>query len=602
MGSKACRCIAWSLIALLAVVGPVWSQVHFGEDEGTSTNTISDPGAGSSCAGNPCPGQTCNEVDGQCVGTVTLQPPMGSPLLTLNADQLARFEAGAADFNSDFAVGDGLGPIFNQTSCGACHSNPLGGAGSITVNRFGQIDGATLAFDPLAELGGSLQQSQAISDDCAETIPFPPANVVARRLTNSALGFGLVEALSDESIQANETNPPSGAVSGRARIVDVLESPGETRVGRFGWKSQLATVLSFSGDAALNEMGMTNRIVPNENAPNGDLDVLAACDTVDDPEDFADANGLHFIDRVTDFQRFLAPPPQTPRSGMTGEALFAQIGCADCHVQSFVTPTNMDDESDDEDDEQENDLFENKMIYPYSDFLIHDMGFNGDFIADGDAGITEMRTAPLWGMRSRDPLWHDGRVAGGDLSFRVLFPGGIIDQHNADGSEAQPSAQAFLALTTEEQGQVINFLDSLGRREFDMDGNDIIDEFDAAIALSCFTGDGAGTVSPDEVCAIADVDQDQDVDDNDLLLLDVALGLPSPGSDTGDDEAGDGGDVGGPWQLGHESSAPNQDGMLFDVSAHGVEIPEDEETVQGQAPEKRPASKGAARIRVHRGL
>ena len=159
----------------------------------------------------------------------------------------------------------------------------------------------------------------------------------------------------------------------------------------------------------VQEMGITNRFLPFDNDPNGiDPPELAGCDTVpDDPtgmtyEDNLDlGNGVdrEFIDVVTDFQRFMVPPPQTPRSGMAGEALFAQIGCADCHVPTFVTA----------DDPGLEDVLRNREIHPYSDFLLHDMGLNADGIAQGDATIRELKTPPLWGLRLRPELWHDGR-------------------------------------------------------------------------------------------------------------------------------------------------------------------------------------------------
>jgi len=95
-----------------------------------------------------------------------------------------------------------LGPIFNQNSCASCHNNPVGGSGTITVTRFGFFDGESGTFDPLANLGGSVLQSQAISIACQETVP-ALANVVTVHTTPSALGFGLVEAIADADIAAN---------------------------------------------------------------------------------------------------------------------------------------------------------------------------------------------------------------------------------------------------------------------------------------------------------------------------------------------------------------------------------------------------------------
>ena len=429
------------------------------------------------------------------------QPPMGAPLNGLTATQLQRFDDGKVDFSTVLSVSNGLGPIFNQTNCASCHNNPVGGPGSITVTRFG-LDNGKGGFDPLTGLGGTLLQQGAIAPGASEVVP-AVANVTSLRITPSALGAGLVEAIPDAAIAANETNQQSSGVSGVVHWVQTLEDPtGPARAGRFGWKSQIATVLSFSGDAAQNELGLTNRLLPTENAPNGNLAVLQQFDTVADPEDGPDMNGLHFIDRITDFQRYLAAPPQTPKSGMTGESIFNSVGCAECHVASYTTSNDPALEP----------AIRNQVIRPYSDFLLHDMGLAADFIADGAAGVSELRTPSLWGVRNRDPLWHDGRVAGGTLETRILSVGGIIDLHNAFGSESQSSAQAFLALSSADQLAVVAFLDSLGRREFDSNGDNMLDRTD----LDAFVAAMGGTYTADDPEAVFDFDQNGSVDNVDL--------------------------------------------------------------------------------------
>jgi CxxC motif-containing protein (DUF1111 family) len=434
------------------------------------------------------------------------QPKMGAPLAGLTPAQLQRFQTGRADFTRVITVNEGLGPIFNQTSCASCHNNPIGGPGSIKVFRFGFDDGKG-NFDPLTALGGTLLQGQTINVACSEVIP-PVANVVAQRVTPSALGLGLIEAIADADIVARETTPPSPTVSGRVHWVHELENPtGPLRAGRMGWKAQLATVLSFSGDATQNELGITNRLLPTENAPNGNTALLAQFDTVADPEDGPNAQGQHFIDRITDFQRYLAAPPQTPRQGMTGEALFTSVGCANCHTPSFTTRNDPALEP----------AIRNQVIKPYSDFLLHDMGIAADFIFDGAATGNELRTPSLWGVRNRVPLWHDGRVAGGTLQSRMLGTGGVIELHNAFGSEAQPSAQAFLALSSADQLRVVAFLDSLGKAEFDDNGDNVRNRLD----LPGFLAARAQTapISPDSPFAVHDFDRDGDVDQADLTVF-----------------------------------------------------------------------------------
>ena len=444
------------------------------------------------------------------IGQVELQPRMGDAISGLDAAYTARFEAGAQLYNTSLIAEDGLGPIFNKQSCANCHNNPVGGHGSQTVIRFGMEDKKE-GFIELEEYGGSLLQVSGIDLACAEELP-PMANIVADRLTIGMLGYGLVEAIADADLLALESSGPG--VSGRANIVPLLEDPTTTRVGRFGWKSQLATILSFSGDAAREEMGLTNRLIPTENDPNGILPpAISECDTVPDPEDGPDAEGFHFIDRVSDFQRFLAAPPQTPRSGMRGEQLFNQVGCAQCHNASFTTANDPSLEP----------FLRNKTIRPYSNFLLHNMGLASDFIAQAGAGQYEMRTPPLWGLRTRRPMWHDGRISEGTFTDLITD---AIAEHDALLSEGVASAQAYDALSAQDKTDVIAFLGSMGRAEFDMNADESVDLFDLPSVTGCFNGDGTDQYDADSPCAIADIDQDGDVDETDASWFAQALGAP----------------------------------------------------------------------------
>lgn len=474
-------------------------------------------------------------VDSAFAGGVVAQPTSGEPLLGLTPEQLDRFFIGKERFLHVLTVEEGLGPIWNQDSCASCHLNPIGGSGTVTVTRAGFLDGRG-NFDPLAEHGGSLFQQESNEEECAEEVP-PEANVVALRVTNSALAFGLIEAIPDQAFLDLEANPPNPDAPGEAHIVQSFEDPKVDRVGRFGWKAQVATVLTFTADASNNEMGLTNRFLPDEQDPNGIFPPsLEECDTVpDDPyeDSFALGNGVdrEFIDVVTDFQRFLAPHPQTPKSGMTGEALFMSIGCGDCHYPSFTTSN----------DPELEEALRNKEVKPYGDFLLHDMGGLGDLIEQGMGGLTQMKTPPLAGIRGRDPVLHDGRVAGFFFADRIEI---AVAYHCYTDSQARTSAQLFLngldpqfcdfdpdlppcpdcavppkgGLTADERAMVVDFLASLGRREFNhADANEIDDEIgldDFIIFAWCFFGDGPYT--PDDLCAIDDVDQDGDVDVDDF--------------------------------------------------------------------------------------
>jgi hypothetical protein len=438
-----------------------------------------------------------------------IQPRMGDPLPGLTPAQLDRFEQGSVAFSHILTPAEGLGPIFNDTSCQHCHLSPLpGGSSTKFVTRFGVAATGSTPFDPLAALGGSLLQKSSVNTPtCDEVVP-AQANVEIHRITPAIFGFGLVEAIDDADILVHAAFPPPG-INGRAQIVQPFENPpGQTRVGRFGWKSQVGTLLTFSADAGLNELGLTNRFLGTDNAPNGDLVRLAQCDTAADPEDHPDAQGYDLIDRIRDFQVFLAPPPQTPRSGMTGEAIFTSVGCASCHLTSTFTASPT----------AENGIA-NKTMKPYSDFLVHDVGLVlGDGIPQGIATETDFRSTPLWGVghRAQFGLLHDLRVSGNaavdNLDAAIL----------AHGGEATTARNNYNALSGSDKTLVQNFLMSLGQAEFDVEYNNNVDEFDWFFLRPMLTGPGT-VFTPDDPRAIADFDQDGDFDLRDIAALQRAF-------------------------------------------------------------------------------
>ena len=438
------------------------------------------------------------------------QTKAGQPLPGLTANQAFQFQEGREYYSTPLTVAQGLGPAFNQPSCVSCHETPVGGWGATSVTHFSNLVGGNFNF--LAALGGPVMQQQAISAGCREFLPSPSvANHVRQRVTPSVLAFGLVEAIPDSAIIALEDpNDSNGdGISGRAHRVQPLESPtGPLRIGRFGWKAQIATVVSFSGDAARTEMGLTNQVVAQETAPNGDAALLASCDTVPEIEDHADIHGLTFVDAVTAFQRYLAPPPQSPRSAMTGETLFNQISCVKCHVRAFTTPNDPALET----------ALRNKTIQVYGDFLLHDMGTLADGIPDGQATGVEMKTPPLWNLRTRPVMLHDGSVSTGDFATKVTAA------INAHAGEAAASRTAFFALTTVQRAQVVAFLASLGRDDYDIDGDGLItvQDFSQVILNSADTN-----VTADEAWAAADLNQNHLLDFDEVEQLRVMLGIAS---------------------------------------------------------------------------
>ena len=368
-------------------------------------------------------------------------PPQrgGDPLPGLTAPQLQAFIDGLEEFTNAETPEGGLGPLFNQTSCVACHSAAgPGGSSAVTVTRFGRTlpDGR---FDPLDRLGGSLLQKFAITPELQELVP-PEANVVAQRVATPLFGLGLIEAISDATLleAAARKNKPDGVRGRAAMIVDV--ETGNKRVGRLGWKAQHASVLAFAADAYKNEMGVTNRFFPIENAPNGKRELLAHFNIGTDVEDVVDpATGLADVDKAANFMRYLAPlsRPAMNASARAGEAVFEQTGCSACHTPVLQTGRSVVA------------ALDRKPVPLYSDLLLHDMGSLGDGIAQEAAGTREMKTAPLWGMRTRTNLLHDGRAPTATMAIQ------------AHDGEARISRDRFNRLPPPQRQQLLDFLRTL---------------------------------------------------------------------------------------------------------------------------------------------
>lgn len=356
----------------------------------------------------------------------------------LGVDDQARFEVGLEEFATVETVDDGIGPIFNDVSCGACHTQGgIGGGSTILETRFGKITNGV--FDPLTQFGGSLQQLKGIGDlggGCnfyTESI-LGGANVVARRRTQPLFGLGLVDATAESTFQAIANAQPAAQRGRMNRVLEIVS--GQTKMGKFGWKAQVPTLFQFSADAYLNEMGITSPQFPTESCPNGDCSLMARCNPRPDLNDDGEDVELFF-----DFMTLLAAPPRGPiNSTVTaGEAVFNSIGCATCHVATLTTSANAAEPA-----------LRNRTYHPYSDFLLHDMGSLGDNIgAMGQARLTEMRTQPLWGLRVVTRFLHDGRA---DTISRA------VENHAGQGAA---SRDRFNNLPATQKTQILAFLNSL---------------------------------------------------------------------------------------------------------------------------------------------
>jgi len=336
-------------------------------------------------------------------------PAPGEPLPGVTPAEFEEFRLGLDDFLEVETTEEGLGPAFNGTSCAACHNVPaIGGAGTIAEVRAGRRD-ANGRFQTLDATGETLFHLFSIPTHGCQAIVPPEANVFARRVPIPLFGAGLVEAIPDDAIAAFEdpADRDRDGVSGRAaRIVDA--ATGERRIGRFGWKGQHATLLSFSADAYRNEMGITNDIFSAEVAYGVTAERMRACDRIGDPEDIPDPRTRRRgIDNFTSFMRFLGPVAREGSTETTraGEQVFAAVGCAACHRPALSTGPSS------------NPLFDRKAVALFSDLLLHDVG-TGDGIVQGPADADEIRTPALWGLRLRRPLLHDGSAATAEEAIR----------------------------------------------------------------------------------------------------------------------------------------------------------------------------------------
>lgn len=367
-----------------------------------------------------------------------------SPVPGLTPSELAAFTRGDAEFGRNFAPTTGLGPIFNNVSCISCHSGDGRGRLENALQRIGSVDD-----DMLRHLGGPQIQDKATPGAEAERVPGGAA--VSLRLPPPVFGVGLIEAIPDSVILAlADPNDADGdGISGRANMVTSPDfvpagepggGPGP-RLGRFGRKAQVSSLLQQVLEAYLQDIGITSDFLPVENRnPLSSVPVEAA-DHAADPEIPAAT-----VQATVFYIRTLAPSAagaMTPRRE-EGRTLFASAGCASCHVPTLRTgdhPVR---------------ALAHRDVTLYSDLLLHDMGEGlADNRPDGEATGREWRTTPLWGLRLMRQfldgdafLLHDGRAR--SVEEAILLHGG----------EAQRARDAFAALSAAQRAALLDFVES----------------------------------------------------------------------------------------------------------------------------------------------
>ncbi len=386
---------------------------------------------------------------------------LDAPLDGLTAAQLRIHLLGDEEFGRRFGEADGVGPIFNATSCDQCHVGEGKGNPLFNIPRFGRFQGAE--FDPMRSVGGPQLQNRALPGFMPEAIP-AEATGVAEFMPPSVTGLGFLEAVDDTTIlrMADPDDADGDGISGRPQLLDaddfisdlvsieeVVQGSAPTRgrivdgkvIGRFGRKAVAVNLLHQTVTALSEDMGLTSDLIPNDllNVQVGNL----ARDEVPDPEIPSSV-----VDALVFYLKTLREPlprNQDDPDVMAGGALFRQIGCASCHVPTLRTGRS------------EIEALDRVEFHPYTDLLLHDMGPElDDGYTEGVATGSERRTTPLWGLGLSAEFQggmafylHDGRAR--TIREAIEFHGG----------EAAASRAAFRDLSPEQQEQLLAYLRSL---------------------------------------------------------------------------------------------------------------------------------------------
>ncbi|MGH8136395.1 MAG: di-heme oxidoredictase family protein [Steroidobacteraceae bacterium] len=413
----------------------------------------------------------------------TVEAPTGFDGASNGLVSQATHDGDREEFDEFETIEDGLGPLYNAQACRECHQDPIsGGASQVTELRAGHRGKSGQFENPEIPIsrGDEIIRNRSLVNDRAicPNDQFPASEIHERvperehirtlRVSITLLGDGFVEAVADQTLidlARQQCRASGNKICGQVIRVPIVEAPGETGVGRFGWKNQHASLLSFSADAYLNEMGITSELMPDE--------VTRLCDTAAQPNDTPDDEGLAGIDRFARFIRATKAPARDAvlaagSKARLGAKLFDKAGCAACHVPALVTspagtkinggkftvPAALG----------------SKTFHPYSDFLLHDINTGDGIVMAMEehygrnmyqiqwkdisypsfrTTANKMRTAPLWGLRLRTRLMHDGAS---------VTPADAIARHGKEGEQA---ARNFAAMGSKDREALLTFLDSL---------------------------------------------------------------------------------------------------------------------------------------------
>jgi CxxC motif-containing protein (DUF1111 family) len=416
------------------------------------------------------------------------------PAAKLDAAGRARFAIGNSFFRRNWVAApastqarDGLGPHFIARSCSGCHVNDgrgappeAGATRSVALLMRLSVSGVGPHGEPAPEpmygdqfstaaVAGVRAEGRLVVDERRAPVrlgdgttvalthpsfgmadlgygPMAPGTMSSPRLAPQLIGVGLLEAIMEADIEGNAAVQAAGRDGVRGLVNRVWDAPSQRqRVGRFGWKANVASLLHQTAAAFSADMGVSSSVFPGRSCMPRQLDCQRAAQ--------GGAPGRPEIDDTTladvvFYQAALAPPVQRDAGGAAdlraGEALFGHAGCAVCHRPGYVTgPSALPHLS-------------GQSIRPYTDLLLHDMGpaladGRPDFLANG----RQWRTAPLWGIgllpavNGHQRLMHDGRARG--VAEAVLWHGG----------EAQAARDRFAAMSRAQRAALVRFVEAL---------------------------------------------------------------------------------------------------------------------------------------------
>ncbi len=375
-----------------------------------------------------------------------LGDPYDVPLDGVTVEQKEAFFVGDDLFDLTLHEGDGLGPLYTRSSCGACHETGTRGPGAVQKMAVVLPDGVTTAPDQ-----SKLPWGPTVHPLCAGGAKTPimppddPSVRVSLRVGPPTLGRGYMEAVLDSEIlrvEAEQAQRDDG-IHGRVNHVVYASEPnpdptfnahhkGDMVIGRFGLKARIATLDEFTADALQGDMGITSPLRPTEiQNPDGLTDDLKP--GVDVTADSVNARAMYL--------RLTAIPRRDDVDGR-GSALFEEARCSACHVPALKTAPD----------------------YPvaqlagidapiFTDMLLHDLGDElADGVVDGDARSRDWRTAPLIALRFDKTYLHDGRAH--TIEDAILL-------HDGVGSEAHGSIALFRALSPADHEALLAYVGAL---------------------------------------------------------------------------------------------------------------------------------------------